>query len=748
MADLLDRIALHPRLSVKLATLGAALTAAVVGATLIIVTLEIKSTTRRRLEQESARNRQTFASLQEQKLSSLTFAASLISNTASLPFVLDTYRAEALNGTRRDDLALTVERELEKLLGESRKDIILVTNDSGKVFASVARNERPVPRGENLSRMTAVGQALDFQKNSERTSLGLLEQPDVDYQVAVYPVQLGGYTLGTVVVGERLDSGFVAAARTAFDGSVVVTAAGKVISGTLPGSTQQEVAAQLARYSGGESPALQTVGNEEYVVAPLSLGDTQNGEPVKLWLIQPMSSVASAISRPLIQSILLYGLLAVILAGAGAALLTRSVLSPLDRFVAYLRDGTAMQVTPTKFDSHDAPPEVQALNESFGQLMDSLRTSEAHLRQAQKLEAVGTLAGGIAHDFNNLLTVIAGFTQLALSEVSDSSPTSENLKQVLSASDRAARLTKQLLAFSRKQVLKPSVIDLGAVIDDLAPMLRRLIGEHINLAIDRQPEPARVLADRGQLEQVIINLVVNARDAMPKGGSLTVRVRRTPEGVIFVTKDDGMGIPEHVRERIFEPFFTTKEQGKGTGLGLATVYGIVQQSGGSIDVESDVGVGTTFTIILPEAPQAALSNPTSERSELGLRGRERVLLVEDEPSVRVLAKRALEDYGYQVTAALDSADAVRIAAESQFDALVTDVVMPVMGGPELAKKVLDLQPNLAVIYMSGYADDALKSFDLGADVAFLSKPFAPSDLAQIVQETLRDRMRNTGEART
>jgi signal transduction histidine kinase/ActR/RegA family two-component response regulator len=746
VSDLLDRIALRPRLSVKLATFGAALTAAVVGATLIVVTLEIKSSTRHRLELESARNRQTFAHLQEQKLANLTFAASLISNTASLPFVLDTYRAEALNGTRRDDLALTVERELEKLLSESRKDIILVTNDSGKVFASVARNGTAVPRGENLSRMTAVAKALDIREGTNKSNLGLLERPDVNYQVAVYPVQLGGYTLGTVVVGERLDSGFVAAARTAFAGSVVVTPAGKVISGNLPGSNQEDVASRLANYRGGESPTLQKMGSEEFVVAPLSLGDTQNGEPVRLWLIQPISSVASAISRPLIRNILLYGLLAVVLAGLGAAFLARSVLSPLDRFVNYLREGSTKQVS-TRFDSRDAPAEVQALNESFGQLMDSLHTSEAQLRQAQKLEAVGTLAGGIAHDFNNLLTVIGGFTQLAMTDIPEDSPAAENLTQVLSASERATRLTKQLLAFSRKQVLKPSVIDLGAVIDDLAPMLRRLIGEHIKLGIDRQPEAARVLADRSQLEQVIINLVVNARDAMPRGGTLTIRVRRTPEGIVFVTKDDGMGIPEHVRERIFEPFFTTKEQGKGTGLGLATVYGIVQQSGGRIDVESDVGVGTTFTIVLPEAPAAPVSSAVAAGADGHLRGHERVLLVEDEPSVRILAKRALEDYGYQVTAAMDPADALKIAADSQFDALLTDVVMPVMGGPELAKKVLELQPNLAVIYMSGYADDALKSFDLGGDVAFLSKPFAPPDLAQMVKETLRERMRNTGEAR-
>ena len=259
------------------------------------------------------------------------------------------------------------------------------------------------------------------------------------------------------------------------------------------------------------------------------------------------------------------------------------------------------------------------------------------MRQAQKLEAVGTLAGGIAHDFNNLLTVITGFSEMALADAGTDSSLAEDLGQVISASERATVLTRQLLAFSRKQVLQPAVLDLCTAVEDVAPMLRRLVGEHISIRIETERAGVpRVLADRGQIEQVIINLVVNARDAMPLGGRIVIQVGRSEAGVRMAIADNGSGIADDVRERIFEPFFTTKEPGKGTGLGLATVYGIVKQSGGTIDLTSVVGTGTTFTIVLPasDAPLAAAAGG-GDSAVPG--GTETILLVEDEPSVRALA---------------------------------------------------------------------------------------------------------------
>ena len=393
----------------------------------------------------------------------------------------------------------------------------------------------------------------------------------------------------------------------------------------------------------------------------LPLGETQTGEPVRLWMLQPLSQRVAALVDPLRHDFIIYGAFAVLIAALGAALVARTVLGPFTRFVHYMRSGAATEQRQVPFDSENEAAEVRTLNTSFNQLMDSLavkrraieertaelaaanvvltdeiseririeqelRESQAQLRQSQKLEAIGTLAGGIAHDFNNLITVISGYTQLALMRADKTSPEAEDLRQVIDASDRAANLTHQLLAFSRKQVLQPTVLDLGDVVGGVGPMLRRIIGEHIELHIETGPPLARVRADRGQLEQVLLNLAVNARDAMSAGGTLTIatvnvgRVNGASDNaapsIALVVHDTGTGMSDEVKERIFEPFFTTKEVGKGTGLGLSMVYGIVNQSGGTIDVDSIVGRGTTFTITLP-----AVESVSGDRRRR--RGRER-----------------------------------------------------------------------------------------------------------------------------
>ncbi len=732
--DGLKRVARRTRLSVKLAWLGAGLMALVVAATVIALTFQIRTNTRRRFEDELRRNQNTFAHFQEEKLEQLEFGASLISRTASLPYALETYRAEAMNGVRRADLGPTVQQQLEKLVLESNKDILLVTDDSGRVFASAARRGIPVPVGTDLSRMREIRQGLDPRERIARGGLAVLRRGDGDYQVAVYPVELGGYTLGTLVLGERLDSSFVNAARAAFDGYVVVSIGNSIASGTFPGMNQGGAHALFA--ASPNEPTTLVIAGEEYVVAPVPLGETQDGAPVRMWLLQPLTRTVRALTRPLVQDFLAYGLAAVLFAALGAALLARSVLRPFDRFVRYLRDGTAAERIESRFDSSEAPAEVATLNESFGELMDALRLSEAQLRQAQKLEAIGTLAGGIAHDFNNLLTVISGFSQMALADPTAGPAVREDLGQVISASERATVLTRQLLAFSRKQVLMPTVLDLGDSVEDLAPMLRRLVGEHISIRIETdRAEAPRILADRGQIEQVIINLVVNARDAMPVGGRIVICVSRSGPTVTLVVRDTGSGIPDDVRERIFEPFFTTKEPGKGTGLGLATVYGIVQQSGGAIDLTTAVGDGTTFTVTLPASDEPLASGAASAFLAVP-GGSETILLVEDEPSVRALAQRALESRGYAVLAAGGHADALALAARTHIDMLLTDVVMPEMAGPKVAERFLALQPDAAVVYMSGYADETLRPFELDGGVNFLRKPFTAEELVRIVRSSL------------
>jgi PAS domain S-box-containing protein len=381
------------------------------------------------------------------------------------------------------------------------------------------------------------------------------------------------------------------------------------------------------------------------------------------------------------------------------------------------------------------------------------RRLEEQLLQSQKMEAVGRLAGGIAHDFNNLLTAIAGYSDLLLSDLPANDPRRESAVEIREAGRRAAGLTQQLLAFSRRQVLEPRVLDLNAVIAGMEKMLRRVIGEDIELTTALDPDLWRTMADPGQIEQAIVNLAVNARDAMPRGGRLTLEtanvtldekfasayatVQPGPH-VMLAVSDNGIGMDAALQARLFEPFFTTKERGKGTGLGLSTTYGIVKQSGGSIWVYSEPGHGTTFKIYLPRCEE-----PLAEREAPPLpltprAGSETVLLVEDETEVRRLVERLLQMQGYAVIAAASPAEAIGAArAAGKIDLLVTDVIMPGMNGREMARLLAAERPRMRVLYMSGYTDAAIAQQGiLPPGTAFLSKPFTPDVLARKVREVL------------
>jgi PAS domain S-box-containing protein len=384
------------------------------------------------------------------------------------------------------------------------------------------------------------------------------------------------------------------------------------------------------------------------------------------------------------------------------------------------------------------------------QAAEALAQREEQLRHAQKMEAVGRLAGGIAHDFNNLLTAILGYADLLLEELPADHPMRRDLEGIQKAGRSAASLTKELLAFSRKQVLQPVVLDMNQVVSTTEILMRRLLGEDVELVLQLETHPEPVRADRSQLEQVLLNLVVNARDAMPEGGRLTISTsnfvlgasaggRNLPAAVgayvVLTVSDTGHGMTEEVRSHIFEPFFTTKELGKGTGLGLATVYGIVQQSGGHIWVESEPGKGASFHVCLPIVEEAPADASTAD-ADPGRHGSETILLVEDNDSVRNLARDALTRYGYAVIEARHGAEALSIAS-GQLDRIslvLTDVVMPVMGGRELASRLTALRPDLKIIFTSGYTTEAITS-QSGAS-AFLQKPFSPTLLGQTVRDVL------------
>ena len=385
---------------------------------------------------------------------------------------------------------------------------------------------------------------------------------------------------------------------------------------------------------------------------------------------------------------------------------------------------------------------------------EALRQSERQFRQAQKMEAVGRLAGGLAHDFNNLLTVIMGYSQVLLSELGPDHPLRGKIEETQKAGERAATLIRQLLTFSRKQALEPKVLSLNNVVTNFEAMLRRLIGEDITLTIHTHSGEGHIKADPAQLEQVIMNLAINARDAMPQGGKLTIQTDRVelartpvhhlrplppgPYMKLSVT-DTGCGMGADTQSHLFEPFFTTKEEGKGTGLGLSTVYGIVTQSGGGIDVASRMGLGTRFEVYLPIVESEAEVAAATALPGQPARGTETILLVEDESSVRDLVRDELRKLGYLVLEAKTGIEACLLATQQTgpIQLLLTDVVMPGMNGRELAQHLLTITPDLRVLFISGYTDDVGVSTGMeNRRTAFLAKPFTLEALARTVRELL------------
>ena len=444
-------------------------------------------------------------------------------------------------------------------------------------------------------------------------------------------------------------------------------------------------------------------------------------------------------------------------------------------FTRLLREGTPLDivkeiVTPTgkhiwmRSVGSVQRDEAGTITHGYGYIQDvsAQKAAEAkhdafeeHIRQAQKMETIGSLAGGVAHDMNNLMSVVVSYSEILADELPVDDPARADLLEIHAAGRRATALTRQLLAFSRQQVLAPKVIDLAEIVGGMEKMLRRLIGEDVEMATICAAGGGKVLVDPGQIEQVVMNLAVNARDAMPTGGRITIETSDVVldesdvadlEGAVpgphvrLAVRDTGVGMDRATQARMFEPFFTTKEQGKGTGLGLATVFGVVRQSGGTIAVDSEPGKGTTFEVYFPlaEGTVSVRSDiPSSERSTL--RGKETVLLVEDEEGVRVLARTILQKFGYHVLEAQNPGDALLLCEQhaSSIDLLLTDVVMPRTSGRKLAERLLLLRPGMKVLFMSGYTDDAVVRHGIqDSTIAFLQKPITPDLLARKVREVL------------
>ncbi|HMD40387.1 MAG TPA: ATP-binding protein [Candidatus Acidoferrum sp.] len=628
-------------------------------------------------------------------------------------------------------------------------DLLVLADPNGKIVALHESNEQfPVEKAEEM-----LNRSLSQKSNS-----GWWFDGRHLYQVALQPYYDGqpttGKLLGTVVVGREVDVSAANDLGRISSSQVVFRFGPEIVVSTLPVLTAYELIEQTGDRS--VPPEVQ-LGNQRYFASSVDL--TPGFSPSVTLTVLKSYDESMAFLRDLNRLLLGLGVVAV-LAGAGLVFLISDAFTrPLARLVEgvhALEEGNFNY----PLEAHGGY-EVARVTRAFNHARNILQNNEVQkqhleeqLQQSQKMEALGRLAGGVAHDFNNLLTVIKGHSDMLLERVKPQDPIYANSEQIQKAANRAASLTRQLLAFSRRQVLQPRVVDLNALIKDMGPLLKRLTREDIEFLVHLNAELGRVKADPGQIEQVLLNLVVNASDAMPQGGKLIVESRDVSvdaelaknrpalepgEYVLLRVSDTGYGMDAATKARIFEPFFTTKEQGKGTGLGLAMVYGVVKQSNGFIYVESEVGVGTQFEIYLPQVNEKIEATPREKIAAPAQRSLKTILVVEDEEDVRTLVSEYLISMGYRVLTACDGTEALEIAQRlgKEIHLLLTDVVMPKMRGPELAERLKPILPKLKIIYMSGYLEqnEGNRSFLEGA--YFLDKPFSRDVLARQIEEALR-----------
>jgi signal transduction histidine kinase len=583
------------------------------------------------------------------------------------------------------------------------------------------------------------------------------------YEVWIQPINFGAASqnseIGLLAVGHEINERSAKEFASIASSDVAFSIGDTPVASTLGSAGLSELAPRIRQNLQSPSNAAQEfqLGSERYLARTVNL--SPEGGPVVSLTVLKSFDKATLFLGELNRGLIVLGLLSIPLGSALVFWISHTYTKPLTSLVGGVRAlGRGDFSYPLDTRGGD---EISEVTDAFVRMRTSLENTqqeqkqlEARLRQAHKMEAVGRLAGGVAHDFNNLLTIIRGNTDLLKDREGADAFHQKCLDQIQKASGRAVSMTRQLLAFSRMQVLQPRVLELNGVVADMGKMLPRLIGEHIEFTFSPGKDLAPVKADPGQIEQVILNLAANARDAMPNGGHLSIRTenisineaeaaKRPPMTsglyVRLSVTDTGHGMDEATKAHIFEPFFTTKEIGKGTGLGLATVYGIVKQSGGFIWVDSSVGAGTTFEIYLPQAAGKAGNAEPEEKAAPEHRGSETVLVVEDEAGVRELACQFLRVKGYDVLEAEGGVEALEVAGRHSgpIHLLLSDMVMPRMSGGELAAKLKAIRPEIRVAFMSGYSE--FSRGDLGKEfpeAPVLQKPFSPASLVEIVREAL------------
>jgi signal transduction histidine kinase/ActR/RegA family two-component response regulator len=734
VSDLLRPGQASLRLRTKLLLSFVFLTAALTSATLLLVRRNAQAQVQHQIEQDARNATLTFQVIQHQQQTALSRKADLL---ASLAYM-------------RDGDPTAIKDASEDPWQSDDCNLFVLADKAGKIKALHSTGPSfPIPAAQFLiSRSVSRGETSGWWANDKNLYQFVL-QPFYDD-----PARKKGL-LGTVVVGHLVDQRAAADLARIASSNVVFRHGDEVAFSTLAPLKEGEVAQQLPdRFTTTQL----NLGNERYFASSIDL--TPGLQPAIDLVVLKSYNEADAYLQRLNRQLLGVGLAALLAAAGVIFLISDTVTRPLASLVEGVR---ALErgdfAYPLAASGHD---ELSDLTRAFDGMRGTLQKNdtqreqlEGQLRQAQKMEALGRLAGGVAHDFNNLLTVIRGHSDLLLDRLQPGDPLHNNSQQIRKTADRAASLTRQMLAFSRMQVLQPKVLDMNELIAEMGKLLRRLIREDIEFSLCLGDSLARVKADPGQLEQVLLNLTVNASDAMPLGGKLTIetqniivdkqfaRTRPALEPgayVVLSVSDTGHGMDAATKARIFEPFFTTKEPGKGTGLGLATVYGVVKQSGGFIWVHSDPGNGSRFEIYLPRTTaQLPCTQPAAMTSESAAR-RKTVLVVEDEREVRELACEFLKSAGYSVLTAEDGAEALETAARlgKSIHVVLTDIVMPKMRGPALAKQLKSLLPHVKIIYMTGYLEQNGSATDFLQDAFFLQKPFSRETVVAQVAEALKN----------
>ena len=732
------KIRLRTKFLISLLAISAGLTAA----TLLIVSYNVERRIRGDIRFDLENSVNNYRHFERQRRDSLARSAQLLASMPNIRALMTTHDA----ATIQDGSA-----EVWRMSGA---DLLLMADRGGNVAAL---------------RTKTAGLSSNDAQNLLRKSLDSGEDRGWWfggghlYETWVQPIYFGapgdGSTLGFLVIGHEIQDHAAHEFGNLVAGDIAFFDGGALVASTLNAEQKHDLDVLCRNYPGGPLVAKEVqLGRERFLVSTVTLSDNADAS-VTLSIFKSLDRATSFL-RDLNRVLIGLGVLSVLGGSVLVFLISGTFTRPLENLVGgvhALERGDFQY--PLEVTTGDEVAEVTA---AFDRMRTGIQKSqleqkalEERLRQAHKMEAVGRLAGGVAHDFNNLLTIIRGHSDLLIDRGSLADSQRHSLDQIQKASDKAVTMTRQLLAFSRMQVLQPRVLDLNAIVTDLGKMLPRLIGEDIEYVFVPDPKLAPVKADPGQIEQVLMNLVVNSRDAMPNGGTISVRTRnvvidkaeaqkRAPmlpgEYVLLSVSDTGIGMSAETKAHIFEPFFTTKEVGKGTGLGLATVYGVVKQSGGFVWVDSTLGEGTTFEIYLPKALERASRHDSDDNPAEIKPGHETILVVEDENDVRELACEFLTMTGYSVLRARHGVEAIDLLRRhpGQIDLVLSDVVMPKMGGSELAARLPSVRPGTKILLMSGYSEYAVESQSQQDRPRhlMLSKPFSRSSLVEKIREAL------------